>query len=128
MGGPWFSDSVTTVNDNKALEGLQGSWIIEMGELAGLRKAEVDAVKHFVAKKEDRYRVAYGKRISYFPRQCVFGGTTNEDDPLRDATGNRRYWVVNCKGGRIELPVGEYLTPGIVSQISAEAKEHYANG
>lgn len=128
MGGKWFSDSVTTVNDSKAVEGLQGAWLIEMGELSGLRKSEVDAVKHFISKTEDRYRVAYGKRVSYFPRSCVFAGTTNEDDFLRDATGNRRYWIVNCKNGAIELPVFDYLTPDIVAQIWAEAKERLDNG
>jgi len=128
MGGVWFSDSITSVGDAKAVEGLQGAWIIEMGELAGLRRAEVDAVKHFVAKKEDKYRVAYGKRISYFLRQCVFAGTTNEDDPLRDATGNRRYWIVNCKGGKIKWTVWDYMTEVVISQLWAEAKERYTQG
>lgn len=126
MGGPWFSDSITSINDNKALEALQGSWVIEMGEMTGLK--EVRAVKHFVAKREDRYRIAYGKRLSYFPRQCIFGATSNEDDPLRDTTGNRRYWVSNTKGGTITKPVWDYLDEVTVAQLWAEAKERYTQG
>lgn len=129
MGGEWFSDSVTSVSDNKALEGIQGAWLIEMGELAGLRRAEVESVKHFVSKTEDRFRVAYGKRLEYFPRTCVFFGTSNEDDPLRDATGNRRFWVVDCKG-RVGRPDWiEYISDKAnISALWAEAKERYRDG
>lgn len=126
MGGDWFSDSVPDFTSQKALEAVQGSWILELGELAGLRKMDVDAIKHFVSKKEDRFRVAYGKRIEHFPRRCVFFGTTNEEDFLRDVTGNRRFWVVNCKGAKGRLRVWEYLTPATVAQLWAEAKERYA--
>jgi predicted P-loop ATPase len=128
MGGDWFSDSMETLTGKEALEQIQGSWIIELSELAGLRRAEVDAVKHFVAKKEDRFRVAYGKRVEHFPRRCVFFGTTNEEDFLRDVTGNRRFWVVNCKGAAGKLKAWNYLTPATVAQLWAEAKERYAQG
>lgn len=128
MGGDWFSDSVTTLVGKEALESIQGSWLIELGELASLRKADVDAVKHFIAKKEDRFRVAYGKRVEHFPRRCVFFGTTNEEDFLRDVTGNRRFWVLNCKGGVGSLKWYEYLTPVTVAQLWAEAKEKLAQG
>lgn len=128
MGGDWFSDSMPDFKDQKALEAVQGSWIIELGELEGLRKADVNAVKHFVSKTEDRFRVAYGKRVEHFPRRCVFFGTTNEEDFLRDVTGNRRFWVVNCKGGRGRLDFKTYLTPTTVAQLWAEAKERYVQG
>lgn len=128
MGGDWFSDSVTTLTGKEALESIQGSWLIELGELAGLRKAEVDAVKHFVSKKEDRFRVAYGKRVEHFPRRCVFFGTTNEEDFLRDVTGNRRFWVINTKGGTPKLDFKNYLTDVIVAQLWAEAKQRLADG
>lgn len=128
MGRKWFSDSITTVTGKEAQEAIQGSWIIEMGELAGLRKADVEAVKHFVSKQEDRFRVAYGKRVEYFPRRCVFFGTTNEDDFLRDATGNRRYWVVNVMGRRGVVDVWDYLDPDTVAQLWGEAREAYEAG
>jgi len=128
MGRGWFSDSVTSLTGRDAIESIQGSWTIELGELAGMRKAEVDTVKHFVAKKEDRYRVAYGKRIEHFPRRCVFFGTTNEEDFLRDVTGNRRFWVVNCKGKKGTKDFKEYLTTETVGLLWAEAKERFLGG
>lgn len=128
MGGDWFSDSVTTMKGKEALESIQGSWLIELGELSSMKKAEVDEVKHFVAKKEDRFRVAYGKRIEHFPRRCVFFGTTNEEDFLRDATGNRRFWVVNILGRTGLVDVWDYLDKVTVAQLWAEAKERYEEG
>lgn len=128
MGGDWFSDSMPELKDQKALEAVQGSWIIELGELDGLRRVDVNSVKHFVSKREDRFRVAYGKRVEHFPRRCVFFGTTNEEDFLRDVTGNRRFWVVNCKGAKGTVLVWEYLTPAIVAQLWAEAKERFSQG
>lgn len=128
MGGGWFSDSMPELKDQKALEAVQGSWIIELGELDGLRRVDVNSVKHFVSKREDRFRVAYGKRVEHFPRRCVFFGTTNEEDFLRDVTGNRRFWVVNCKGAKGTVLVWEYLTPAIVAQLWAEAKERFSQG
>lgn len=94
LGKQWFSDSLTTVQGKEAYEQLRGSWIIEMGELAALRKSEVEPIKQFISKQVDSYRVAYGKRVSEFPRQCIFVGTTNEATFLRDHTGNRRFWPV----------------------------------
>ena len=128
MAGPWFSDSVTTLDGTKALESIQGSWLIELGELASLKKAEVDVVKQFVSKTEDRFRVAYGKRLEHFPRRCVFFGTSNEEDFLRDATGNRRFWVINTLGRKGVSNVWEYLDKGTISQLWAEAKTRYVEG
>ena len=95
----WHSDSFSTVQGKEAYEQLQGVWIIEMAELTATKKAEVEAVKHFISKREDIYRVAYGRRVSHFPRQCVFVGTTNDPECLKDKTGNRRFLTVDCHSG-----------------------------
>lgn len=128
MGRGWFSDSMATLEGKEALEQIQGSWIIELGELASMKKAQVEATKHFISKTEDRYRVAYGKRLEHFPRRCVFFGTTNEEDFLRDVTGNRRFWVVNCKGRSGTANFNEYLTDSTVAKLWAEAKERLTQG
>jgi len=128
LGRDWFSDSVTTVIGKEAVESIQGAWIIELGELSGLKRAEVEQVKHFITKREDRFRVAYGKRVEHFPRRCVFFATTNEEDFLQSTTGNRRFWVVNTKGGRGEVLPSDYLTDDTVRQIWAEAKHYYSAG
>jgi len=125
LGMKWYSDSFGTIQGKEAYESLQGAWLMEMGELAGLKKAEVDAVKHFISKAEDRYRVAYGRRTENFPRQCVFGGTTNLKQPLQDSTGNRRWWVVDTMDQEPTLNVWDDMTPKYVSAVWAEAKYRY---
>ncbi|MFX1704574.1 virulence-associated E family protein [Chitinophaga sp. CC14] len=94
LGGDWFSDSFSTIQGKEAYEQLQGVWLVEMGELAGLKKADVETIKHFITKRVDRYRVAYGRRMEDFPRQCVFFASTNKPDFLRDSSGNRRFWPI----------------------------------
>lgn len=128
MGRDWFNESMEVITGKEAMEQIQGSWIIELAELEALNKAEISATKHFISKCEDRFRVAYGKRVEHFPRRCVFFGTTNEEDFLRDVTGNRRFWVVNVKNTAGRLKWNEYLTPVTVAQLWAEAKERYAQG
>src|SRR5690606_37125025 len=68
----------------------------ELGELMATKKADIETLKQFLGKNEDIYRVAYGRRTSRFPRQCVFWGTSNDKEFLRDKTGNRRFWPVDC--------------------------------
>jgi len=128
MGGEWFSNSLLTMEGVKGMESLQGAWLIELGELAGMRKAQVDEVKHFVTKRVDIFRVAYGKRNEHFPRRCVFFATSNVNTPLRDTTGNRRFWVVNTFGGKGAKLPKDYLTPVIVSQLWGEAKVRFNDG
>lgn len=128
LGGKWFSDSLGDLKGKEPLEQIQGVWLVEMGELAGLRKADVETIKHFLSKREDRYRVAYGKRTENFPRQCVFFGTTNTRDFLRDPSGNRRFWPVDVRETEPVRSVFTDLTPAEVGQIWAEAVVLYQEG
>lgn len=102
LAGEWFSDSLSLsdTKDKTAAEKLQGYWILEIGELAGLRKAETETLRSFISRQNDIYRAAFGKRATPHPRQCIFFGTTNaENGYLRDTTGNRRFWPVKTPGG-----------------------------
>lgn len=127
LGGPWFSDTFGTMQGKESYEQILGVWIVEVGELAGMRKAEVDAIKLYLTKQTDRFRPAYGRRLQEFPRQCIFIGTTNETQFLRDTTGNRRFWVVatpNEPAHDMETD----LTPETVRLIWGEAVELYKKG
>lgn len=128
LGRQWFSDSFITVQGKEAFEQLQGVWLVEMAELSGLKQAEIEAVKHFISKREDRYRVAYGRRLENFPRQCVFFGTTNKIDFLRGSSGNRRFWPVQCIKGRATKDVFTHLTDDEINQLWAEAVTRYQCG
>lgn len=95
MGGSWFSDSQRTFEGKEAEERLRGAWLIEISELQALDRSSVESVKSFLSKQSDRYRPAWGRMLREFPRQCVFFGTTNVADFLRDTTGGRRFWPVD---------------------------------
>ena len=120
LAGDWFSDSLSLsdTKDKTAAEKLQGYWILEIGELAGLRKAEVETLRSFLSRQNDIYRAAFGKRATPHQRQCIFFGTTNaETGYLRDITGNRRFWPVRTgKGNKKSWE----LTIEDVKQIWAE--------
>lgn len=121
LGQEWFSDSLSLsdVNDKTAAEKLQGYWILEIGELAGMKKADLDKVKAFISRQDDKYRAAFGRRVTPHLRQCVFFGTTNsENGYLRDITGNRRFWNVKVTGEGKKKPWD--LDPDTVRMIWAE--------
>lgn len=127
LGGRWFSDSFTTLQGKDAYEQVLGVWIMEVCELAGMRKAEAETIKLYISKQVDRFRPAYGRRLQEFPRQCIFIGTTNETQFLRDATGNRRFWVVDTPN-EPTCNLWDELTPETVRCIWAEAVELYRAG
>jgi predicted P-loop ATPase len=128
LGRDWHSDSFGTVQGKEAYEQIQGVWLMEMGELEGLKKAEMETIKHYISKQEDRYRVAYGHRVENFPRQCIFIGTTNDWDFLRDPTGNRRFWPVEAGVREPVANLHVHLDDCEVDQIWAEAVVLYEKG
>lgn len=127
LGGDWFSDSFTTMQGKDAYEQVQGVWLMEIGELAGMRKAEAETIKLYISKQSDRFRPAYGRRLQEFPRQCIFVGTTNETQFLRDTTGNRRFWVVDTPNAP-RLDMWSDLTPEVIRQVWAEAVSYFRKG
>ena len=127
LGGEWFSDSFTTMQGKDAYEQVQGVWLMEIGELAGMRKAEAETIKLYISKQVDRFRPAYGRRLQEFPRQCIFIGTTNETQFLRDTTGNRRFWVVDTPN-KPALDMWSDLTPEVIRLIWGEAVALYRKG
>lgn len=128
LGGAWHSDSLTTVTGKEAYEQLQGAWIIEMAELSATRKAEAEAIKHFISKQEDMFRVSYDRHVSIFPRQCVFFGTTNDSAFLKDRTGNRRFWPLRVGETKPTKDLFKDLTDEEVAQVWAEAVHLYNQG
>lgn len=127
LGEPWASDSLYSLQGKEAYEALQGVWLIEMAELTATRKADVEHVKHFLTKRKDRFRPAYGRRTIECPRQCVFFGSTNDLRFLNDKTGNRRFWPIWVMPFErahkwIEAVRAER------DQLFAEAKHHFESG
>jgi putative DNA primase/helicase len=122
LGGKWFSDTFMTVHGKEALEQIQGAWIIEMAELSGLRKADVESTKHFISKQEDTFRPAYARTSETYKRQCIFVGTSNKRDFLNDSTGNRRFNPVDVGSSEhADKNVWDDLTDSEIDNIWAEA-------
>lgn len=91
----WFTDELPLGARTKELmETLEGAWIVEAGELQGMRKGEVESIKAFLSRQEDKCRLSYGRVTTYRPRRFIVIGTTNSDRYLKDSTGNRRFWPV----------------------------------
>ena len=129
LAGDWFSDSLTLTDmkDKAGPEKLQGYWILELGELAGMKKTDVETVKSFISRVDDKYRASYGVNVENHPRQCIIVGSTNtESGFLRDITGNRRFWPVRVNGDAKKK--SWQLTKEEVSQIWAETLVLYAKG
>jgi predicted P-loop ATPase len=94
LAGDYFADTGLVLGDKDSFQQLQGRWLYEIAELDGFSKADVLKIKAYVASSRDYFRASFDRRAREYPRQVVFGGTTNEDHYLVDPTGNRRFWPV----------------------------------
>ena len=101
LSNGWFNE-LNKFDGKDAVEALESTWIVELCELDGMKKADIEGVKRFLTTQRDKYRPAYGRHVVDLPRSCVFAGTTNEDSYLRDPTGNRRFWPIKCSKIEIE--------------------------
>ncbi len=133
LGGDWFSDNfsfhmLSGGNGKQAQEQIQGVWIIEIGEMAGMRKVEVEAAKSFLSAQQDEYRPSYGREKVVRKRQMVPFGTSNDPGFLKSAGGNRRFWPVDVWVTSPVKDIWEDLTAKEIGQIWAEAMEYYQEG
>lgn len=129
MDDSWFNDSLDSLDSDKAVQSLTGSWIIELAELKSLARTAggVESVKRFLTATQDKYRIPYERRADTFYRQCVFAGTTNKDDFLQDETGNRRFLIVQTG---VKKPSKSLFVPEIMDAIKlawAEAVHIWKN-
>jgi hypothetical protein len=121
-GAQWFADSLGDIHNKDVVDQMMGKWIIEVGELDSIRGREAEAVKAFISRQVDRVRLSYERRAQDYPRQCIFIGSTNDQEYLTDETGNRRYWPI-----RVGLARREWLKANR-DQLWAEAKYRYELG
>ena len=126
----WFEDNFNFKNlDNKAvIESMSGRWILEMGEMDTLKKDAVtaDALKAFITSQCDRYRTPFARRPEDRKRQCVFCGTSNDVNFLKDRTGNRRYLPIDCNKAKATKDIfDEDVARADFRQAIAEAVHIY---
>ncbi len=121
-GDEYFSDASIDLHNKDSQLHVLGYWILELGELDALRKAEVTSIKAFISRQTESFRRPYGHHIEEVPRRCVFAGTTNRGDYLKDETGNRRWWPVKCSRADVARIAADR------EQIWAEAVALYKDG
>ena len=122
LGSGFHVETSLDLHNKDAVMTAAGNWLVELGELASLKKSDVESVRNFITRREDQIRLPYGRAVKTMPRRCVFIGTTNSKQPLSDPEGNRRFWVVS---------VGVVDTAGLEAvreQVWAEALHAYRSG
>jgi len=93
-GDDWFTDGMAVgIGPKETIELTCGKLIVETAELSGISKRDVAEVKQALSKQTDFARQAYGRVAVEVKRQFVMIGTTNDPQPLKDKTGNRRFWT-----------------------------------
>lgn len=122
LAGSYFTDELADLGSKDSALQTRGVWIIELSELDTLSRSEVTRIKSFMSRATDRFRPPFGKRVIESPRQCVFAGTVNHTEYLRDESGARRFWPVRC--GFIDI---ESLARDR-DQLWAEAKARLSSG
>ena len=129
VSSEYYSESLslTDMDDKSGAEKLQGFWVVEIGELAGMKKADIEKVKAFLSTADDKYRPSYGKTVESHPRQCVIIATVNgERGYLRDITGNRRFWIIKLHQQKQKKKWS--FDQHFRDQFWAEAKAIYESG
>lgn len=116
----WYGE-LKTFDYQKGAEALSGKWIVEIPELAALRKSEVEEVKAFISQQRDHYRRPYERTISDIKRKCVMAGTTNSLQFLSDPTGNRRFLPIEVHSDGSDLYNNEKKVRALIEQCWAEA-------
>lgn len=128
VNSEWFTDGVTTFDGKDFYESIQGKWIIELGEGTAFQKSIKERSKQAIASQQDFYRKPYGRNPEIRKRQCIFFGTTNNYDFLKDETGDRRYYPIDVNIQKSVKNIDKDLTSDYISQLWAEAVQLYKSG
>ncbi len=128
LGGKFFSDTLPTIQGKEGMVAIQGSWIVEAGEMQAMTRAGNEEIKAYLTRQVDKFRPPYGKRVQEYPRQCIFAATTNDDIFLKDRTGSRRFGILTCDGildpAKRRAKLAE-LTDEYINQLWAEVLVMY---
>lgn len=105
LGGPFYADAAIALGDKDSKMMAGSAWILELPDMASFKRSDKNAMKAFMTTRNDKFRAPFGRAIKSFPRRCVFGTTTNDQEIFDDETGNRRYLTVFLEGvgGKIDI-------------------------
>lgn len=124
MQDEWFTDSVGfDGSPQNIVPQLFGKLVVELAELDGMARKEVQHIKAFITRQSDNVTLKYKAFASDFERRCIFIGTSNEDSPLVDITGNRRFLPV-----RVPAEINIAWLRANIEQLVAEAAHYHKAG
>ena len=119
----WYGE-LSSFDPKIAVEEILGKWIIEISEMGATNRHELETQKSFLSACHTRTRLAYERRAVDYKRQCVFIGSTNQDEYLKDSTGNRRWWPLDASEDIKFIDIKKLRRE--VDQIWAEAMMLYS--
>ena len=123
LGGDWYVETNMGTDNKDFFMQFAGKVIIEFSEGETLNRTEVKKMKAIITTQRDRYRPPYERTPQDFPRRCVFAMTTNQEEYLKDETGNRRWLPVKLEGKEANI---DWLTANR-DQMFAEAYHRVVN-
>ena len=104
LAGPDWYGELSSFDPKVSMEEASGKWIMEISEMGATNKRELEEQKSFLSACSTRVRMAYGRYATEYLRQQIFCGTTNMNQYLKDSTGNRRWWPVECPIETVDIP------------------------
>jgi predicted P-loop ATPase len=122
-GEKYFDDSLPSINHKDASQHLRGKWLVEMSELGAVRRSDIEEMKAYLTRQVEKYRPSYGRLEVVEPRQCVFAGSTNQEEFLFDETGNRRFWpapVTKCDAKALERDRDQLFAEAYAAYLAGE--------
>lgn len=123
FGSNWFVETSESPSAKDFYQVIQGHWGVEIGEMDSFSKADVTSVKTAITRRVDKFRAPYERVPRAYRRECVFAGTTNEHEYLRDPTGGRRFLPVATERG-VDLAA----VSAVRDQLWAEAVRMFEQG
>lgn len=128
IAGRWRGSVSLDAGHKEQCESIQAAWIVEAPEMGGMQRGDTDKIKDLISRRSDDFRKAYGRTYDKVARHCIFIGSTNNEYFLKDTTGDRRFWVVQCAGALDPVYVWAPRLRKAVPQIWAEAYHYYKEG
>lgn len=122
IGGKWYKSFTGAVDNKDFYLVLRGALVVDLDEGAAMRKSDAIKMKSVITETHDEFRAPYGRMVKKYPRRFVFSMSTNDSEPFRDVTGNRRYWLIDAKE-----PVDFAWLEENRDQLFAEAYDAYVN-
>lgn len=118
-GDSWHIALRDQLDDSHAVDAMRKGWIVEIEEFAAASRADVNAMKGVLSADDVTRRFSYDRHAKTIKAHWVFAATCNDDAPLRDQTGNRRFLPVKCHNK--ESTIVEGMTPEYIRQVWSEA-------